>query len=341
MANCIYCKEEFDPSIGEGDHVIPARLGEFNNDEHFRGVCPSCNTEIGKHEQQLLQSGPERLFREIVVPATSRSRGQRAGWTGAEASPPPKFRIIGDDGTLLARPEPDPKKVNTPDQFVLFDSNGECHHVLLFPTMSDENIRNEVLKKNLDAIPRAILHCDEKDLDAYNQKIAMAFPKSRVESSMLINTGSHQATIEAVFTVNKFYFSAIAKIAFHYFLSHSIRGFSGDEQYFNPIRNFIRFGKGEISDFISLPSNIIENAPPNCVPSWWLHLLAATEDDNEARAYVSLFKGPEIVALEYEVLLGHIPNPSIYYNYSWAHQYEYFRPVPPSGNVGAVRKISV
>ncbi len=56
---CIYCPKEFDPSRGEGDHILPAALGEFRGDVRFRGQCPSCNNVIGRFEQQVVQSGPE------------------------------------------------------------------------------------------------------------------------------------------------------------------------------------------------------------------------------------------------------------------------------------------
>src|SRR5438105_4823171 len=44
---CIYCPKEFDPSRGEGDHILPAALGEFQREVRFRGQCPSCNNTIG------------------------------------------------------------------------------------------------------------------------------------------------------------------------------------------------------------------------------------------------------------------------------------------------------
>jgi hypothetical protein len=73
-ANCIYCGKTFDPSKGQGDHVIPAAWGEFRNDIRFRGLCQKCNQKIGKTEQHMLQCGPERIFREMVVPLFSLER---------------------------------------------------------------------------------------------------------------------------------------------------------------------------------------------------------------------------------------------------------------------------
>ena len=44
---CIYCSKSFDPTKGQGDHIIPAQLGEFRDDVRFRGICRECNTHMG------------------------------------------------------------------------------------------------------------------------------------------------------------------------------------------------------------------------------------------------------------------------------------------------------
>ena len=44
------------------------------------------------------------------------------------------------------------------------------------------------------------------------------------------------------FKVNDHYFRSVAKIAFHYYLIYSHRGYRGNETYFDPIRDFIMNG---------------------------------------------------------------------------------------------------
>ena len=54
---CIYCQKPVDLRRGQGDHVIPAALGRFEDDLRFRRICRTCNRAIGKCEDQLLRCG--------------------------------------------------------------------------------------------------------------------------------------------------------------------------------------------------------------------------------------------------------------------------------------------
>ena len=88
MDNCIYCGIQFDSSKGQGDHVLPVQLGEFRNDKRFRRICPECNSQIGKSEQQFLACGPEAFFRRIVKPKIPPKRQRGQSYTGALGAPP-------------------------------------------------------------------------------------------------------------------------------------------------------------------------------------------------------------------------------------------------------------
>ena len=81
---CIYCDSPFDSSRGEGDHIIPAALGEFEGDVHFRRICPKCNSRIGAYEQQIMQCGPENLLRTLVSPSSKRLKRRGRGRTSGE-----------------------------------------------------------------------------------------------------------------------------------------------------------------------------------------------------------------------------------------------------------------
>src|SRR5437870_3003527 len=107
-ANCIYCSAIFDPSKGEGDHIIPAALGEFRNDSRFRGLCSKCNILIGKSEQVLLHCGQEAFFRRVVNPAlpSSRRRG-RSYVPAAMGMPGLSHTIDRGDHCMLVRPSAD------------------------------------------------------------------------------------------------------------------------------------------------------------------------------------------------------------------------------------------
>ena len=89
-ARCIYCPVMFDPSKGEGDHVVPRGFGDFEGAIIFRGVCPNCNNKISVLEEELLRTAPEAVLRRLAG-ATQNRRGKPAGWQGASGLPAPRF----------------------------------------------------------------------------------------------------------------------------------------------------------------------------------------------------------------------------------------------------------
>jgi len=321
LRKCIYCGKDFYPLRGKGDHIIPARLGEFRNDVRFQVICTKCNNDIGQSEQQLLQCGPERIFREIVVPKTSRSRGKKASWQGAKGMPPPEFRAITDEGVLRARPMENPRDVNAPDQFVLYYGKRESHHIDLFPGISSDALKEKVKKLKLKEIKEARLHCDEAHYDNYIQIIRDGWPESKEERLPSTEPGTFHVPVEIRFNVTDHYFRAIAKIAFHYYLAHSQR-FKGNERCFSEIRTFIING-GKIDNFFK-GQILFRDIISGMLPSWWVHLLAASEENGVAIGYICLFRGPESEGIEHQVVLGKLPtSPIIVPRSVWAHSYEY------------------
>ncbi|KKK75201.1 hypothetical protein LCGC14_2876130, partial [marine sediment metagenome] len=135
---CIYCGTPVDLSKGEGDHVIPAALGEFKYDKHFKRICPDCNHRIGLSEEQMLRCGPEWLFRQIVAPVTSRGRGKPKSSVGSQGMPPPKALVHTEDGKLAAKPHRDMRSMEPVDQLVIHDEAGQQVPLELRPRMTAE-----------------------------------------------------------------------------------------------------------------------------------------------------------------------------------------------------------
>lgn len=339
IVKCIYCSNEFDCSKGKGDHIIPAVLGEFRNDIRFRGVCRSCNNGIGKSEQQLLQCGPESFFRDKVVPTTTRSHGQTSSHSGALGMPPPQFRVETNIGPLKAYPTDDGRSSYAPDQLIIYDEQNEVHHVELFEEISSDGLRKKVKKLQLKGINKSILSCDESRYVKYLKIISEGWPESREERLSFTEHGKQTLPHEITIKVSNHYFRAIAKIAFHYFLVHSSR-YKGHEDYFFEIRDFIING-GKIDKFFKKEKRF-QDMDAHYVSSCWVHLLAASEENNEAIAYVCLFKGPDFKGVTHQVNIGKLPpSPIIIPRQVWAHCYEYDSPAPKTGKVGIVHSSQI
>jgi hypothetical protein len=102
------------------------------------------------------------------------------------------------------------------------------------------------------------------------------------------------------FQVTDFYFRAIAKIGFHYFLS-VFNTFYGNESYFSDIRKFIKEG-GLVKNFVTQTKESI--LPQNYRPDYWGHVLLAESYEGKFRTRLQFFLGPQYGPATYVVILN-------------------------------------
>lgn len=312
---CIYCANSFDPAKGEGDHVIPAALGEFRNDTRFRGCCSDCNNRIGRSEEVLLRCGPEAFFRRVVNPAipASRRRG-RASILGARGNPAPLFTAkIGGIHALVRPSETNPLRASGVDQLVVRDSGGVDHRFRLFPNMNADAFRRKILEKIAPSTISTILllYYSEGACGAYTDLVRAMFPISESTRLPDLPAGEHPVKGRVSMIVDEHYWRSIAKIAFHYYLTHTHRAVRGDEPGFRQIRNFIMNG-GDRRSFFRASRGRFElpfDGHSGCgaaSPAQWCHVLGADEQEQEVVAYVRLFAGPGCMPPAYHIALGRL-----------------------------------
>ncbi len=340
VENCIYCADSVDLSRGQGDHIIPAALGEFRGDVHFRRICRRCNGLIGQSEAQLLRCGPERLFRQFVVPATSRSRGSASGWyVGAEGAPPPELCMdVPEHGMLLTRHRPELNAGEIIDQLIVDVAGGTRHHIRLFPEMSPVELKARYDALGVTGKVSIAYNCDESHHGVYMKLFAKSFGVDIPDAHSSIEPGMSQSAARFTFKVNSHYFRAVAKIVFHYYLVHTQR-FRGDEECFDPIRRFIVEGGNEDEFFGVRRVFTDEVFGSGFTSSSWLHICASYESCDLVVGYVRLFHGPLGKGHPYHVLLGRPKSKIVLATPAWAHMYAYDSPVPDRGKVGEVRRL--
>ncbi len=334
-AFCIYCGKEVDTSKGAGDHIIPATLGEFKNDKRFKNICQQCNTEIGKSEEQLLRCSPVRLFRDLVLPSTSRSRRNRLSWCGAQGVPPPKFLVNTKHGQVLGYPIENFLTLTNPDQLIIEDGKGESHFITLHPKMSAASLKKKVdsIVTEIDKTPPTRILCRVANTNHYTKIIREVWPNIKIELVSTEEPGYHKSKVEVSMVRTDHYFRAIAKIAFHYYLTRSDRA-KGNEEGFAEIRRFI-MSSGNGKAFFDCPKYFMD-MESNMVPVRWYHSIAASEEEGEVIGYVRLCHGPEFKGLEHNIRLGQLSSKLVLPRETWGHQYKYYKPVPERGDVGSV-----
>lgn len=328
--HCIYCEKEIDPFAGQGDHIIPAAFGEFEDDIHFRKICVPCNNRIGQLEQQILKCGPERIWRDIVIPSTNRSRKEKSKWCGAGGARSPQLFAFQDDGFIKVHPTGNPMEAVPLDQLIVLDENDQKHYIRLDPAMMVES-----LKKKIDGIQikKVEANWDISNKEKYMKLISEIFPKFKYEEKSITEAGKHEIPVRTEFEVTDHYFRAIAKILFHYYLAHSKRS-TGFETGFSTIKNFIVNG-GEPNKIIVDVKAVKYPTKPNS----WYHILAAKEDQSPILGSICLFIGPTSEVFEYTLNLGSLDSDIISPTAYWAHRYEYYGCGVNKGKVGKVYAI--
>ncbi len=311
-ASCIYCNRHFDPHAGEGDHIIPAALGEFTGLRRFRGACSECNIRIGKSEAQLLRCGSEAYLARISQPAGRRSKKYKA-WQPALGAPPPAMFSEHDGIDLLVRPvDGNPSNVETIDQLVIVDEQGGQHPIPIYPGMDSDAVRARIESLHIQGRYTVRFNVSDDHYEWLNGLLTELWPHSDRAELPPVEPGVSRKPGRVMLTVSDHYFRAVAKIALHFYLCYCARKVSGHEPEFAEIRKFILSG-GRVEDFFSSSrdSPVYFGVPfgptpdgGTLSPPQWCHLLAADDTQPLTVVYLQLFIGPGYVNRPHYVVLG-------------------------------------
>ena len=345
---CIYCSTSFNPAKGAGDHVLPVQLGEFKNDVRFRRICTSCNNQIGRSEQQFLSCGPESFFRDLVKPKVPKKRQRgRSQVKSAMGAPSPQSTIDhGDHRQLVERSRDNTTNTFAVDQIVIHDEQGKEYFIRLFSGMSPKQLKNRIKKQGINKIDKTWFHCDTEHLSEFQLLMKKTWPKSEPHNLPDTEAGITQVNGCVTFKVTDHYFRSLAKIAFHYYLVHSRRGFRGDEQCFRSIRDFIMNGGDEKTFFkqpgpkFVMPFGKISSGGV-ITPKQWSHIIAADETDKVAIAYIQLFVGPGCVPKPHYIKLADINSNVIIPSSTWSHVYLYDESQKSDRYAGEVKEAQI
>lgn len=348
VAHCIYCGEAFGPSAGEGDHVLPRALGEFDGAIIYRGACSGCNNDLSTLEEELLRTAPEAVLRRYAGAAQNR-RGKPVGWQAASGVRPPRFVIRHHDHEELVKADPEIAGRALPvDQLAIVQKDNQTIHIPLFPSMSANALRRKIAEQGVttDNVSRIHWHANDETAETYKSLLKVIWPNFRHEELPSTPAGIHRVPvrIECRFTVK--YYRAIAKIAFHYFLANSRCGFTGHEQCFEPVRRFIMEG-GEHEQFfeaqkprVALPVGKLPNGSA-LLPGRWTHLLCCFESLESVVVGVYTLFGPEHPPSPHFVTLLHRPSPLALLQHNYGHVYIYGNPALGDDRDAFVEEVAI
>ncbi len=311
--SCIYCgkcKNFCDA------HIVPESLGKFKDMPKQKGlVCADCDHEIGKAEEQLAKCSSEAIFRVHLNIQGKKKHRKSSPFRRKHAGQGPielKTKIPGRNYEVLVEPLGDGKNVHPLPQLVLLNSNGDHDHIMFQDPMKTtvQYLKNALQESSLKGNLRL------ETVGMTNEEVDYVFNLFK-DMGIFINEEDipdsekfpgeqfyPNVPIHGPIVVDARYFRAIAKIGFHYFLQYS-EYFSGREECFTPVKDFIRNGKGNAKQFVSQHrGNLVSDLNYGLRPKYYGHFIIGDFSNNMTTAYVQLFIGQDSNPPYYKVSLG-------------------------------------
>lgn|GEM_PF-1208259 len=325
---CIYC--DTSQKLCRSSHIIPRCLGTFRNQPTLRyRVCRDCEEAIGQCEDILAKCAPEALFKANLgikgrhEKSTSPFRRKHMGYGPIKM----KIKYPGTDYEMLVEPVGDGKNCQIIPHIEICDAHGNNKQIII---EDPDSLTADKLKKLIFSTeikhPTKVWPRMQK-----NEQVDRIFDLLKacglyVSEEMAEDIKPFEGTVKAGGQIvgDGRRFRAIVKIAFHYYLNFNSFKHTGDEDVFMPVRDFIRYGKGRLKDFIiEKKGYFVEQLKWGWKPPTYGHIIVATVNDGFINVKIQLFVGPNYEPPYYEVFIGENPFkieiPGIIFGHNYAY----------------------
>ena len=334
MANrCLYCGG----SPNSVEHPLPAAFGEFEGAPLLQErLCRDCNTRLGLLDEQFARSGPEGFLRRYFG-----IRGRGAGVSpferGSAGASRLSMKSVDDNlgcEILLEVESGVPRQMCQ----IVFIKEGVAYHIPLRKDMMPERLRLEYEKLGISKPDDVRFVASDDEEGWVVQLLKEVWPEIEMGVTGELARNYNGAVVDI--RVTNRYFRAIAKVAFHYFLTQ-FPEYTGAERIFDDIRSFITNeqqtvdGANEFVGERELPLIGDMLAPGTRPQGWRGHFLAAERKDGTLLGHVQMFISEELPAKSYTVTLGHAKDR----DGGGGHLYVYFVDGPQGRFSGAAREL--
>jgi hypothetical protein len=323
MSVCLYC-----PNQGDSlEHPLPAALGEFDGAPLLESrICISCNNKrLGLLDEQLSRCGPEAVLRRFFgVQGRATHEKVNPHYRGSAGGRRLEMKAFDTAMGIEVELECLQGQVRQSRQLVVVEASGKTHHLPIPPDLRDP----EVLRKSYQNLgvtqPVDVrLIYDPEERIWLEPLIKAAWPAAAfVERGLGARNYEDGAVVKLELTDR--YFRAIAKIAFHYFLTQ-FPTFTGLEPCFTDIKHFIiEGGIDRVNTFIGeRHSPLLGQMMAGGRPDGWIAHVLCAEIRDELLAHVQLFVCADYRAPVYSVRLATTAGEPV--TRATGHVYRYFQ----------------
>ena len=288
MVRCLYCNA----APNSEEHPLPAGLGKFVGGPTLLGrLCKACNNgPVGILDEQLLHAGPAAVLRRrFSVEGRKRKKKINPFYRGSAGAPPVEVKSWDENFGSDVLLEPlEGQHAEHLVQMIVEDQTGRQIFIPLTTSTAAADIRRRIQEMQPEGnINVRLIWAPDREawaVDLFRELWpGREIPEPRAGANLFRGA-------VAKFQTTDRYYRAIAKMAFHYFLTQ-FPYYSGHEPIIDDIRAFIvndsqaAVDNTLINDFINVYS-----AP--LVPSLGHrlgHLICAEIRDNVCYGHVELF----------------------------------------------------
>jgi hypothetical protein len=337
---CIYCGSQ------EGfchAHAVPRGFGTFKDQPSLDRVCEKCDHEIGKAEEQLIKCGPEALFRMILGIKGRSGKKSTSPFRRGHAGQEPikmKFQYPDTNYEVLGEVIPGTKSFQPLPQIVVIDQDNKCEHIIINDkTLTSEQLQERIKVTGLKGQVKLWPFGFEGEDIRWINGIMDGLKNIEGNGNINVRPCDEKVTSISNFRVDAQHSRAIAKIGFHYFLNYTHR-FTGEEDTFRPVKNFIRYGMGNSNTFVQSSNNtLIWDFKKGYQLKYYGHIVIGESASKKIKAYLQLFIGYDAEPPTYEIYLGENPLTILVAPERFGHYYSYYKPEDRHGFDGEIHAL--
>jgi hypothetical protein len=316
MAKCIYCGAV----ANSQEDWLPRGFGAFKHMTLLKErLCVDCNTTLGREvDQDFVRTGPTGILRSMLQiegrngpipsPFLYKVMGPVSTTTMHRPSPSGEYQILGDpytekDGTGHVAPL---------RQLVFRKADGQVIPVPFPPSYDGQRLAALLRERNVtgDELFEVYLGPDEDGTVFDARRVLIdAMGRSGPITVYYGRGTSARADVRLEAGISRAYLRGMAKVGFHYYLWTS-KIHTGSEFLFQPIRQFIRHGDGDWTQFIQLTApHFVEPLADGKVPVRFSHFFGVWKAGRSLTSGVQFFVGPKHVTPPSLIRLAYTSRP--------------------------------
>lgn len=313
---CIYCNTN---PANSDEHHLPYALGKFKGYKELKNrVCKSCNSKIGEAEGPFLRTSEIGLLRNFFsLSGRKRKKNENPFYGPSYGTPPIDITGVDPWDGKEKKWEIKDGGITQLEALYVTKKDGTKETVPLNPNIKSlEDMKSllEIHHLSEANVEEIEIEVSQERSELIEEQLIKVFKSGKFEWREDRESTPRQIPVQArVYRKAVDYYRVIAKIGFHYLLTHC-NFFSGNEKEFDGIKSFIFSGNetDTIERFVvEKQEPILYEMQQGKLPEFVGHLIIADLQPDRIFIYIHLFISSQLhdapSTIPYTVMVGNNP----------------------------------